>query len=39
LPKSPIKPGLTDDLPSSNPKHYKAGKIIDEINKKNVKDG
>jgi hypothetical protein len=39
LPKSPIKSGLTDDLPSSNPKHYKAGKIIDEINKKNVKDG
>jgi hypothetical protein len=39
LPKSPIKQGLMDDAPSSNPKHYKAAEIIDRINKQNVKDG
>jgi len=39
LPKSTIKPSLMDDLPSSNPKHYKAAEIIDKINKQNVKDG
>jgi hypothetical protein len=39
LPKSPIKPGAMGDFPSSNPRHYKAAKVIDEINKKNVKDG
>lgn len=39
LPKSPLKPDAMRDAPSSNPKHYKAAKVIDEINKKNVKDG
>ena len=39
LPKSPIRPNLAADAPSSNPKHYKAAEIIDEINKKNVKEG
>jgi hypothetical protein len=39
LPKSPIRPNLAEDAPSSNPKHYKAAEIIDEINKKNVKEG
>jgi hypothetical protein len=39
LPKSPIKPDAMRDAPSSNPKHYKAAKVIDEINKKNVQEG
>lgn len=39
LPKSPVKPDAMRDTPSSNPKHYKAAKVIDEINKKNVKEG
>jgi hypothetical protein len=39
LPKSPIKPTAITDTPSSNPKHYKAAEIIDNINKKNVKEG
>ena len=39
LPKSPVKPDAMGDAPSSNPKHYKAAKVIDEINKKNVKEG
>jgi hypothetical protein len=39
LPKSPIKPGLTDDLPSSNPRHYKAAEVIKRINKQDVKNG
>ena len=39
LPKSPVKPDAMVDAPSSNPKHYKAAKVIDEINKKNVKEG
>ena len=39
LPKSPVKPDAMADAPSSNPKHYKAANVIDEINKKNVKEG
>ena len=39
LPKAPVKPDAMVDAPSSNPKHYKAAKVIDEINKKNVKEG
>jgi hypothetical protein len=39
LPKSPIKANAMGDAPSSNPRHYKAAKVIDEINKKNVKEG
>ena len=39
FPKAPVKPDAMGDAPSSNPKHYKAAKVIDEINKKNVKEG
>jgi len=39
LPKSAIKSDTIVDAPSSNPKHYKAAEIIDNINKQNVKDG
>jgi hypothetical protein len=39
LPKSPIKADAMGDIPSSNPKHYKAAEIIDNINKQDVKNG